>query len=224
MPNAHLGGNDFTLFYDYDELREGKLYSLNDDEQIEWFRLRMTMVFLEPLRRVFDRGSAAYREMNSGPHDMDGSPVRTFTLAAFSVLLNGIEALGSFLPRITNVSGPNFSCFKAFVQEYMKDWDTRITGDTLYGTRDMPEILWKHFRNGIAHGFVIEGGGVEGNPSPKWKVHEPERGKLLEINYEKFFADFQSGVMRFFNDIQAPGDKRSQFLQRFRSVYPRKVV
>ena len=43
MANAHLGGNDFTLFYDYDELREGKLYSLNDNEQIEWFKLRMTM-------------------------------------------------------------------------------------------------------------------------------------------------------------------------------------
>ena len=41
--------DDFTLFYDYDQLRDRKLSKLSDDGKIEWFKYRMEAVFLNPL-------------------------------------------------------------------------------------------------------------------------------------------------------------------------------
>src|SRR3989442_609731 len=91
---AQIEGKQFTLFYDYDQLQGGKLSQLSDDGKIEWFRLRMDCVFLEPLRRLFDIRSKAFRELNSDTEQ----PYTYFGIAAFSLLLNGVEALGSFLP------------------------------------------------------------------------------------------------------------------------------
>src|SRR3989338_4130454 len=95
IARAQINGQPFTLYYDYDQLREGKLSRLTDNEKIEWFRLRMNYVFLEPLKSLYGGRTPAYRALNSNkPDDL---PNRSFVIATFSVLLNGIEALGAFL-------------------------------------------------------------------------------------------------------------------------------
>ncbi len=92
---AHIEGKDFTLYYDYDQLRDGKLSPLTEGGKIDWFRLRMQFVFLAPIERLFTAKSPAYRELNSTkPDDL---PARSSVIASFSLLLNGIEALGSWL-------------------------------------------------------------------------------------------------------------------------------
>ena len=91
MIHAQIEGKDFTLFYDYDQLRDKKLSKLTDDGKIEWFRLRTNFVFLEPLKRIFDRSSIAHCELNSTQQKPE--PARMFMIAAFSILLNGVEAL-----------------------------------------------------------------------------------------------------------------------------------
>lgn len=212
MANAQIEDQEFTLFYDYDQLRDRKLTQLTDDGQVEWFRLRMECVFLEPLRRIFDRESVAHRELNSSPED-DG-PSRTVMIAAFSILLNGIEALGSFL---TSTRTSNRDNFYAFITNYMRNWDTIVSG-TSYQTDCLPEILWKHFRNGVAHGFVIEGGGIDYEADEtRWLV----RDRCLEIGPERFFDEFQTGVGAFIDDISNPkSNRRTRFMSRFREVYP----
>jgi hypothetical protein len=218
---AKIDERDFTLFYDYDQQRDGKLSQLNEDGKIEWFRLRMEIVFLEPLRRIFDQKSVAHRELNSRS-DYD-RPIRAGMLAAFSVLLNGIEALGSFikLPQIKGTSKSETN-FRAFIMNYMSDWDTNVSGTTyemLDQTIYLPRILWKYFRNGIAHGFVIEGGGgIEYAIKDKKLDIEDKR---LEICPIAFFKDFEIGVKAFFADIKDPNSNRgSSFLSRFQQLYP----
>ena len=94
---AHIEGKDFTLYYDYDQLRDGKLSRLTDDGKIEWFRLRMNFVFLEPLCRLYQGKTPAYRALNSTKQN--DLPARSFVIPSFSVLLNGVEALGSFTTK-----------------------------------------------------------------------------------------------------------------------------
>jgi hypothetical protein len=202
---------DFTLFYDYDQIRDTKLTQLTNEGKIKWFHLRMEAVFLEPLRRIFNQKSVAYRELNS--RSTYDRPIRATMIAVFSVLLNGIEALGSFMRNSTKAKN-----FYAFMKKYMSDWNTHVSG-TSYQTGYLPRILWKYFRNGIAHGFVIEGGGgIEyANGDEKWKI---EDGRL-EICPIAFFKDFEIGVKAFFADIKDPNsNRRSSFLSRFQQLYP----
>ncbi len=48
--------------------------------------------------------------------------------------------------------------FYAFIRNYLNNWDTNVSGSS-YQNNYLLKILWEYFRNGIAHGFVIEGGG-----------------------------------------------------------------
>jgi hypothetical protein len=152
---AWINGQPFTLYYDYDQLRDGKLSRLTDEEKLAWFRFRMDYVFLEPLKCLYGGKTPAYRALNSNkPDDL---PRRSFVIATFSVLLNGIEALGAF----TTSSPTNKVRFYTFVENYMKAWDTHVPNCPYATINNLKEILWEHFRNGLAHGFCIEGGGID---------------------------------------------------------------
>ncbi len=207
---AQIEGMEFTLFYDYDQLQDEKLSRLTDDGKIEWFRLRMDCVFLEPLRRLFDTRSTAFRELNSD----DKRPFTLFAIAAFSVLLNGIEALGSFLPPLNSGKRKKRDNFVAFIQAYMRRWDIKVLG-TSYRTTYLPDILWRHFRNGIAHGFVIEGGGIDYDADATQYL---VINGYLEIGPLAFFHDFLTAVQTFLADVQST--RRPAFLVRFQEVYP----
>jgi hypothetical protein len=214
-----IEGMEFTLFYDYDQLRDGKLTKLSEDGKIKWFEFRTEMVFLEPLRKIFNRESVAHKELNSSPEaDWPRAAVMT---PAFSILLNGVEALGSFLNysktfvhEHNRKRGKNYFAFREFIRTYMKDWDVKVQG-TSYKSSYLPEILWEHFRNGIAHAFVVEGGGIEYEVDPqRWLI---KWGSYLEIGPIRFFEDFQKGVTNFFED--ANSKHLTNFLSRFKETY-----
>jgi hypothetical protein len=163
--------DDFTLFYDYDELRDRKLGKLSDEGKVQWFRYRMEAVFLNPLKKLFDQGSLVHKELNSAPNTE--WPWTAMMTGAFSLLLNGIEALGSFLPKSNinteehirmNKKAKNYFASKQFIVKYMKDWDVCVEETDYqddkgkrFGKVYLPQILWKYFRNGIAHAFVVTG-------------------------------------------------------------------
>lgn len=205
-----INGQPFTLYYDYDQLWDNKLTLLSDDAKIEWFRLRMKFVFLEPLSRLYAGKAPAYRALNSTK--AGDSPPSSFVIAAFSVLLNGIEALGSFLTPPGSTKRTNFY---AFIENYMKAWDTRVP-QSPYPTDKLKEILWKYFRNGIAHGFCITGGGIdnEADAAPGWRV---VNGRF-QIGPNAFFREFTPGVVAFFQ--AAVTVNRANFLRRFQELYP----
>lgn len=211
MANAIIEGRDFSLFYDYDQLRDGKLSLLAKKGKIEWFAARMHKVFLEPVRRIIYPQSAAYLALHSNPAEPD--PPRNVAIAAFSIILNGVEACGSFLTSKNSTKRDNF---QTFMKSYMKRWDKNVS-KTRYQDSNLIEILWKHFRNGIAHQFVIEGGGVEYELKKRWVV----RRGMLEVNPRLFFEDLEAGLRKFLRDVKRPGSSENQrFLDRFMNAYP----
>jgi len=205
ITRAEIEGIEFTLHFDYDQLQEKNLSRLSDEGKIEWFRLRMNYVFLTPLKSLYGGRAPAYRALNSTKQN--DLPARSFVIATFSVLLNGIEALGSFMTERQASKRDNFF---AFMTTYMPEWDTVQKGD-------LKTLLWKHFRNGIAHGFCIERGGIDNEADEARWI---ERAGFLHVGPNAFFKDFVAGVERFFVDIGKPGKHREAFLQRFQKVYP----
>jgi len=221
---------EFTLFYDYDELRDGKLNLLSDGGKIEWFRYRMEAVFLSPLKKLFDRNSDVHKQLNSAP-DAEW-PWTAMITAAFSLLLNGIEALGSFLPEnktITkehynkNKNSRNYFAFKQFIVNYMRDWDVSVKG-TDYRDKEglryedvyIPLILWDYFRNGIAHAFVVKGGGIEYEADKTGFLIKYDG--YLEIGPIKFFQDFEKALENYFAEVREP--YRTRFISQFNKAYP----
>ncbi len=210
---AVIDGFEVTLNYDQDQLDRRFLTSMSDPGKVEWFRLRMGMVFLAPMARIFDTGSVAHRELMTNPDEME--PFRNVMIAAFSVVMNGVEACGSFLRPVANQRRPGekYKNFRRFISSYMPEWDADIEG------LDPPSLvrhLWEHFRNGIAHGFVIDHGGIRIGFGNRWEV----RGDYVHIEPVMFFRDFQKGLEAMFTDV---GDVTSEahglFLDRFKDVY-----
>jgi hypothetical protein len=208
-----IEGIDFTLYFDYDQLRDSKLSRLTDPGRIEWFRCRMEFVFLEPLASLYAGKTPAYRALNS--MDQEDLPARSFVIAAFSILLNGIEALGSFIT--TRPEDDKRANFFAFMTTYMKPWNKHIPNSPYAPLGDMKAILWEHFRNGIAHGFCIERGGIDNEADgPRWIVGP----NSLHIGPNTFFQDFRLGLDSFFADLNSDPGRSSTFLARFRQLYP----
>lgn len=203
--HAIIEGVEFTLFYDYDELRDHKLYKISDEGRIEWFQQRMNVVFLEPLRRIFDQDSLAHKELCS--HEKEYKPVRTVMIIAFSSLLNGAESLGSFLvPISTRGNKPKFI---AFVQRMPHSWAS------------ISEKLWKDFRNGIAHQFVVPNGGIEFKGSEERYWYEScGNYEILKVEPVTFFRDFRRTVKKMFQDVYQNPDLQELFLERFKEAYP----
>lgn len=234
-----INGIHFTLYYDYDELRDGKLWAptASDDVRIEWFRRRIMGVLIEPLARLLDRNSPAYLDVNSeiqrtgaqGPH-MQG-PWRTFNGAAFLIALTAVDALGSFVPPagVNNPppwqhSGPRFRNFIALL---LPQWNMLIPYQGLQLQPDcarvmainqgkLANILWKEYRCGFAHVFRSHGVGYDIYLNGRWDIVHG----ILEVNPIAFFQDFRAAVNQLFQSAQSDPDFRRFFLQAFAVVFP----
>lgn len=116
-PSARLGiaGDPFSLFYDYDQTRDRKLSKLGPCEKVLWFRARMEMVFLQPLRPLWQESSEIFRVlMLTSP---DKAQPCSFSIAAMVIMLNGVEATDGLLaPDIPNTKrGANRERFNTFL-------------------------------------------------------------------------------------------------------------
>jgi hypothetical protein len=127
-----------------------------------------------------------------------------------------IEAAGKFL---TGGSGSNQQRFIAFVDRYMAP-DFQVV--SIGGARNV-EMVWKHFRNGLTHGFAVRHGGFEGHPTdPYFRVATVYGQQCLELNPTRFFDDFYAGFERYLADLRAagPGDTlRLNFDSVFKDVF-----
>ena len=215
MTYASIENIGFSLFYDYDQLRDGKLTKLSDNGKIEWFRQRTEMVLMEPTRRLFDPSSTVRAELNStDPTDL---PLRTFTIPAFSILLNAIESLGGYI--VPNAVGRdrNWQRFEAFVRTYMTPWTAPVPAGVRCAGPNLVDVLWKGYRNAVAHDFKIEGAGIDIQAKSRFEMING----LLQIQPELFHRDFEAGVGDFLAKVSHGGaPERSDFLQHFRCVFP----
>lgn len=210
MANAIIEGHDCTLFYDYDFYRDGILQKLKDDGKITWLKLRMQMIFMEPMSTLFDRDSQSFIELNTS---RNGSP-RTGTLLTVSLLMNGIEALGSFL---TEKGGKKKLNFFTFINRYMPTWNIEVQSPRHQNEQlSLSKILWQAYRNGLTHCFTIEGAGIDNiQETDKYKID----GDTLQIDIWKFFADFRDAFNEMFIDVCNKPDVRELFLARFKMIY-----
>jgi hypothetical protein len=207
MANAIIQGFECTLFYDYDCERHQILPKLTDENKIQWLESRMHMIFLDPLIQIFDRESIAHKALNYPPDGAKMTPM----LMAVSLLMNGIEALGSFLTTSDN----NGERFQAFMDKYMSEWTIEVDAPH-HGRRALSDILWSKYRNGLAHSFAILHAGVDDVPGEgKYMVAE----NVLQIDAWKFFADLRRAIDRMFQDVRQPGDLQKLFLRTFSKVY-----
>jgi len=209
-----VGGQRFSFFYDYDQRRENKLTGLTDHQKALWFAKRIGMTFLDPLRAIFQNLPSPVFD---GLMDTTLSQPRSFSIAIMSVMLNGVEALGSFLePDYVGKQGGNKRMFEAFIEKYLPIWWRKpVPG----GNPDITFLLWDCFRNGVAHGFQITPPG-----SLEFLKDEPYRWesqmKVVQVCPLHFFNDLDHGVCNYCLDLKSKQEILDKFMQRFQRVYP----
>lgn len=165
-----------TGWIDYDR---PQLPQLNPLERVDYFEKRVRRSVVNPLRRILDT------EIEPTP---DSSALLIFGVSTCCA----IEALGKFL---NGGRGNNSDRFYAFLHKYMNtDYQSQRLGTTPFG-----EILWKYFRNGLAHGFTICHGGFEG---PEGTPYFTVKGSMLMICPTELYRDFVRGFEQYLSDLR----------------------
>ena len=175
-----------------------KLAGLNPHERVLYFRKRLHLVLLKTLENLF----ASIGDKHS--------PMLIFG----TTICCSIEALGKFY---NGGVGQNHQRFYAFVDKYLHgDFSAKSAGSVKY-----KEALWKHYRNGLAHGFAVCHGGFEGIAG-YFEVRTICGHASLMINPEYLYRDFRSGVAKYLHDLRiaASADQiRLNFNQVFTDVF-----
>jgi hypothetical protein len=174
---------NLTGWVDYDR---PQLPSLNAAERIDYFEKRVRLVVINPLERIVSN------EIHVAP---DSSALLIFGVA----ICCAVEASGKFLK---GSKGNKAQIFDAFLTAYMAgEYRSGKVGRLTYG-----EALWRHFRNGLAHGFTVCHGGFEGNRGQPYFSVRPIAGTpSLMVNPYLLFDDFAAGFGRYLSDLRAGG-------------------
>ena len=173
---------DLRGWIDYDRDR---LPSLSLADRIDYFERRVRLVAVSPLRRILATEIIVQGE--------DSSALLIFGVSVCCA----IEASGKFLTG--GVVGSALR-FHAFLNNYMSpDFQLKTIDGLAYG-----EALWRHFRNGLAHGFTVCHGGFEGGQGePYFLVRKICGQDSLEVNPTLFFSDYVAGFERYLADLRA---------------------
>ncbi len=195
----HLSG-----WLDYDRQ---SLHMLNWNERISYFEKRVRMVVINPLDRILNN------EIHVAP---DSSALLIFGVA----ICSAIEASGKFrIGCLQSGSGANNKRFQSFLKHYMsEEYQTQMIDGNTYGN-----VLWKHFRNGLAHGFSVCHGGFDGNRGePYFKVRQITNQISLLVNPYLLFSDYSDGLGRYLSELRGsqPTDQLStDFDKVFNAVF-----
>jgi hypothetical protein len=93
-----------------------------------------------------------------------------------------------------------------------KELSSRHVGKRSYST-----IIWEDFRNGLAHGFAVYGGGFVGNRgNPYFGL---DASGSLTVNPAALFDDFAQGFERYIADLRAGDPKVATFAKMFERVF-----
>jgi hypothetical protein len=158
MPKPH--GFTGWIDEDRDRLRRKPL-----PVWIDWFEYRVHLVSINPLRHILDTQITA---------DPDSSAL----LIAGVSLCSTIEATGKFIAGIEDAAGKTIGNGKRF-EQFVTDYMSKELGARHIGKRSYSTIIWKDFRNGLAHGFAVCGGGFQWQPGQSvfryGRLREPHR-------------------------------------------------
>jgi len=188
-----------TGWVDYDR---PFLPALGRTGRIDYFETRTRLVALNPLHRILQREIL--------PRDAAGNRIEdSSALLIFGIAICcSIEALGKF---VNGGARGNQRRFEAFLHSYMNPgFQTEELAGNTYG-----EMLWRYFRNGLAHGFAVCHGGYEGNADEPY--FRPRDG-VLTINPASLLEDLCCGFDRYLGDLRSASDA-DQLYQKFNAVF-----
>lgn len=159
------------------------------DEKIEWLHKRITKIFIAPIDRF----------IKSDNHDL--------AIGVMTLICCAIEALGHFKNGRTDKNkfkGSDKEDFRKFISEYIPE--AGIISSKLY----------KYFRSGLAHAFVIEKGGIEGEIEGLYKK-ERRKQVFYEVNPWKLFELLKNGTENYFKNLKDKNRTklRKNFKNRF---------
>ncbi|HJZ04633.1 MAG TPA: hypothetical protein VJ327_02080 [Patescibacteria group bacterium] len=172
--------NNLTGWVDYDRPLL-KTQALTKTQEIMYFKKRINMVLLLPLNEM-------YTSL------MTNKEYSSTVLCFGTCICCSIEALGKF--HTGNLGeGHSGANFQQYVKDYMDpDYSQELNSNPYVN------ILWKSFRNGLAHGFTIKHGGFEHHNS-YFKITNSYGVNQLEIDPTTFYNDFKQGVDKFIDKL-----------------------
>lgn len=188
--------NKWTYYPDVDNMRE--LVNSGDNEIIRWVEKRIEKALILPLNEIKKRFDT----------EPDDHPIKQIGLPVSTIILCAIESFGRFLKGKGNKKRVAGKCFKAFISNYMKEFEK------------FKRELWDGYRNCLAHGFRITEGRVRFLDKCCYSPEDSESG-VLEIDLWKFFDKFKEAVIKYFGDVKNKSDSKlkTKFISSFKSLY-----
>jgi len=170
-----IDGREWTLFKDYD-----KPYypTLSLQGKIEYLEKRVQLILIDPLEEIKRKSLAKETD-------------EYYWLCIVTLVCCAIEATGAYLVGRDRKSAKkkraNFRAFESFINEYMSVYKPYV------------DDLWSYFRNGLAHGFCIEKGGIELNLT---KPAKRDAKVGVQINADEFFDNLKRGFSNYIEDLR----------------------
>jgi hypothetical protein len=157
------------------------LSTLTYKQKVSWFHRRLNLTLIKPIKYVY-RGVSKSSQLSA------------LLILATSICC-AIEALGKFY---NGGRGNKHDNFREFLKKFMAiDYIRHSIDGMAY-----EEILWKYFRNGLAHGFAICHGGFE-HQTNYFAVKTSGGKQTLIIDPKKFLDDFLNGIRKYLSHLRA---------------------
>jgi hypothetical protein len=212
-----IQGLDFSGFPGGDA---NNLRHLDYPGRVAWFKFRFELVFATPFQRLLTLED----------------PDCYIWICAMSLIGSAVTSLADFAGR-----GSDPDKFARFVNRYLPTFSQSAfhLHDPL-GTPNSQAVspaeqLYRYFRNGLAHNFCIQWGGLQHREQVGalgfgylFETVQGTNGETgLGIVPREFAADFQAGCTRFITELEtAPlgSDTQRSFDRTFERVYLRKQL
>jgi hypothetical protein len=176
------------------------LSTLTYKQKVTWFHRRLNLTLIKPIKYVY-RG-------------VSKSSQQSALLILATSICCAIEALGKFY---SGGRGNKHDNFREFLKKFMAAEYMRHSVDGM----TYENILWKYFRNGLAHGFAICHGGFEHQTS-YFSVKTCSGKRTLIIDPKNFLDDFLFGLRKYLSELRAAsvGDTIAQDFEKvFKDVF-----
>jgi len=195
-----IEGKQFALFWDIDR---AKLPSLTFEGRASWLRQRLDFTLLKPIDAIIER-------------ETDVFP----WLAVAELVCAGIEALAGFFGNRQHGTGTPFC---RFVYAFMHGDFCREALDANGELKTYCEHLQAYFRNGLAHGFGIEWGGLwNANAQNLPGYLRPNAdGRGIAICPRGLLSDFRQAIEAYFDRLVREGENSlvgRNFAERFEAI------
>lgn len=136
-----------------------------------------------------------------------------------TLICSSIEALGGFLTGSEKEWGDGEDRFVAFIRRYFGSFLSYIKPATQHAKKnpdDYPSLLYKKFRCGLIHEYIMKEGTALRRSIPcvysPYVEITPEFDLILNI--DDFFTEFGTAIARFKEDAIKDGTVRQNFERR----------